>query len=122
MLTDDAAVMDVVGKAGGLRETMPAGGIHICAGTHSVAAIRALQEQHRAAGRFWLPGPSSAGQTLSPLVMPRLFSPDQRRRPIIVDRCSPRSPVASSKPVQTQDRPPRLNLPTTSSSVVPSKR
>ena len=46
MLSDDAAVMDVVGKPGGLRETMPAGGIHICAGTHGVAAISALHELH----------------------------------------------------------------------------
>jgi 3-hydroxyisobutyrate dehydrogenase-like beta-hydroxyacid dehydrogenase len=57
MLTDDAAVMDVVGKAGGLRETMRAGGIHICAGTHSVAAIRALHEQHKAAGQILVAAP-----------------------------------------------------------------
>jgi 3-hydroxyisobutyrate dehydrogenase-like beta-hydroxyacid dehydrogenase len=57
MLTDDAAVMDVVGKPGGLRETMPAGGIHICAGTHSVAAIGALQELHKLAGQILIAAP-----------------------------------------------------------------
>ena len=57
MLTDDAAVMDVVGKPGGLRETMPAGGIHICAGTHSVAAISTLQELHKPAGQILIAAP-----------------------------------------------------------------
>ena len=57
MLTDDAAVMDVVAKPGGLRETMPSGGIHICAGTHSVAAISALQEPHKLAGQILIAAP-----------------------------------------------------------------
>jgi len=57
MLTDDGAAMDVVGKPGGLRETMPAGGIHICAGTHSVAAIGALQELHKLAGQILIAAP-----------------------------------------------------------------
>jgi 3-hydroxyisobutyrate dehydrogenase-like beta-hydroxyacid dehydrogenase len=57
MLTDDAAVMDVVGKPGGLRDTMPAGGIHICAGTHSVAAVIALHELHRLADQNLIAAP-----------------------------------------------------------------
>ncbi len=57
MLTDDAAVMDVVGQSGGLKETMPAGGVHICAGTHSVAAIGALQELHELAGQVLIAAP-----------------------------------------------------------------
>ena len=40
MLADDAAVEDVVNQAGGLLQSLPKGGIHICAGTHSVATIR----------------------------------------------------------------------------------
>jgi 3-hydroxyisobutyrate dehydrogenase-like beta-hydroxyacid dehydrogenase len=57
MLTDDTAVMDVVGRPGGLRETMPTGGVHICAGTHSVAAIGALQELHKLAGQVLIAAP-----------------------------------------------------------------
>jgi 3-hydroxyisobutyrate dehydrogenase-like beta-hydroxyacid dehydrogenase len=57
MLTDDAAVMDVVSQPGGLREAMPKGGIHICAGTHSVAAIGALQELHKLAGQILIAAP-----------------------------------------------------------------
>src|SRR5262249_9398617 len=44
MLADDAAVLDVTSKSGGLVESLPRGGIHICAGTHSVACIAELQD------------------------------------------------------------------------------
>src|SRR6516225_9570507 len=37
MLADDAAVMDVATKPGGLVESLRKGCIHICAGTHSCA-------------------------------------------------------------------------------------
>jgi 3-hydroxyisobutyrate dehydrogenase-like beta-hydroxyacid dehydrogenase len=57
MLTDDEAVMEVVSQPGGLRETMPKGGIHICAGTHSIAAISALQELHKLAGQILIAAP-----------------------------------------------------------------
>ena len=43
MLADDAAVTDVVSRSGGLLASLPKGGIHICAGTHSVACIKALK-------------------------------------------------------------------------------
>src|ERR1700693_5526472 len=39
MLADDAAVMEVASKSNGLLDTLPKGGIHICAGTHSVACV-----------------------------------------------------------------------------------
>jgi 3-hydroxyisobutyrate dehydrogenase-like beta-hydroxyacid dehydrogenase len=57
MLADDAAAMDVVGKPDGLRDAMPKGGIHICAGTHSVAAVGALQELHKLAGQILIAAP-----------------------------------------------------------------
>ena len=56
MLTDDA-VMDVVGRPGGLRETLPTGGIHVCAGTHSVAAVASLQKLHKFAGQILIAAP-----------------------------------------------------------------
>jgi 3-hydroxyisobutyrate dehydrogenase-like beta-hydroxyacid dehydrogenase len=40
MVSDDAAVLQVVGQPGGLKDSLPKGGIHICAGTHSVGAIQ----------------------------------------------------------------------------------
>jgi len=52
MLTDDAAVADVVGRPGGLKESLPKGGVHICAGTHSVAAIQRLTALHAEAGQL----------------------------------------------------------------------
>jgi 3-hydroxyisobutyrate dehydrogenase-like beta-hydroxyacid dehydrogenase len=57
MLADDAAVMEVASKPGGLVESLPHGGIHICAGTHSVACIAALKERHGKAGQILLATP-----------------------------------------------------------------
>ena len=57
MLTDDAAVLDVVGQAGGLKEALPQGGVHICAGTHSVAAIQKLAAIHAGAGQVLIASP-----------------------------------------------------------------
>jgi 3-hydroxyisobutyrate dehydrogenase-like beta-hydroxyacid dehydrogenase len=57
MLADDAAVMEVVGKADGLLESLPKGGIHICAGTHSVAAVTKLKGLHAEAGQVLIATP-----------------------------------------------------------------
>ncbi len=57
MLTDDAAVLEVAGQAGGLKESLPKGGIHICAGTHSVAAIQKLTDIHADAGQILIASP-----------------------------------------------------------------
>jgi 3-hydroxyisobutyrate dehydrogenase-like beta-hydroxyacid dehydrogenase len=57
MLSDDAAVLAVVGQGGGLKETLPPGGIHICAGTHSVAAVEKLKAIHRDAGQVLITSP-----------------------------------------------------------------
>ena len=57
MLTDDAAVLDVAGKPGGIKETLPKGGIHICCGTHGVAAIQKLVALHAGAGQILIAAP-----------------------------------------------------------------
>jgi 3-hydroxyisobutyrate dehydrogenase-like beta-hydroxyacid dehydrogenase len=57
MLADDAALMDVVCAAGGLKQWLPKAGIHICSGTHSVAAIQELKSLHGAAGQVLLAAP-----------------------------------------------------------------
>jgi 3-hydroxyisobutyrate dehydrogenase-like beta-hydroxyacid dehydrogenase len=57
MLADDAAVTEVVGKSGGLLEALPKGGIHICAGTHSVACITKLKQLHGEAGQVLIATP-----------------------------------------------------------------
>jgi 3-hydroxyisobutyrate dehydrogenase-like beta-hydroxyacid dehydrogenase len=57
MLADDAAVMDVVGQPGGLLQSLPKGGIHICAGTHSVACIGKLKTLHAEAGQILVATP-----------------------------------------------------------------
>ncbi len=57
MLADDAAVLAVVGQGGGLKEALPQGGIHVCAGTHSVAASQQLKAVHEAAGQVLIAAP-----------------------------------------------------------------
>jgi 3-hydroxyisobutyrate dehydrogenase-like beta-hydroxyacid dehydrogenase len=57
MLSDDAALIDVVEQKGGLLEVLPKRGIHICSGTHSVAAIQKVETAHREAGQVMLTSP-----------------------------------------------------------------
>jgi 3-hydroxyisobutyrate dehydrogenase-like beta-hydroxyacid dehydrogenase len=57
MLADDAAVEYVVTQPGGLLQTLPSGGIHICAGTHSVATIQKLKAAHADAGQILIVTP-----------------------------------------------------------------
>lgn len=57
MLTDDAAVDEVARQKGGLLETLPKGGIHICSGTHGVGVIRKLNEAHKAKGQTLITAP-----------------------------------------------------------------
>ena len=47
----------VVGQPGGLEDSLPKGGIHICAGTHSVGAIQKLKEIHAEAGQILIASP-----------------------------------------------------------------
>jgi 3-hydroxyisobutyrate dehydrogenase-like beta-hydroxyacid dehydrogenase len=57
MLADDAAVEEVVTQPGGLLQSLPKGGIHICAGTHSVATIQKLKAAHADAGQVLIATP-----------------------------------------------------------------
>jgi 3-hydroxyisobutyrate dehydrogenase-like beta-hydroxyacid dehydrogenase len=57
MLTDDVAVMEVVEQPGGIRDSLPKGGVHICAGTHSIAGIKKLAAVHKAAGQVLIAAP-----------------------------------------------------------------
>jgi 3-hydroxyisobutyrate dehydrogenase-like beta-hydroxyacid dehydrogenase len=57
MLTDDAAAFDIVNQPGGLKESLPQGGVHICAGTHSVAGIQKLAAIHAGAGQVLIASP-----------------------------------------------------------------
>jgi 3-hydroxyisobutyrate dehydrogenase-like beta-hydroxyacid dehydrogenase len=46
MVADDTAVRQVTLGAGGLRDSLAPGAIHLCMGTHSVAAVQALSTAH----------------------------------------------------------------------------
>jgi 3-hydroxyisobutyrate dehydrogenase-like beta-hydroxyacid dehydrogenase len=57
MLADDAAVLEVVNASGGLLQSLPKGGVHICAGTHSVDCMQKLKKLHADAGQVLLATP-----------------------------------------------------------------
>ena len=57
MLADDAALRAVVLEPGGLRDSLPAGAIHVVMGTHGVATVRALAAAHTQAGQILVAAP-----------------------------------------------------------------
>jgi 3-hydroxyisobutyrate dehydrogenase-like beta-hydroxyacid dehydrogenase len=57
MLVEDAAVLDVTQRAGGLCDSLPKGAIHVAMGTYGVAAIRALGEAHAKSGQVLVAAP-----------------------------------------------------------------
>jgi hypothetical protein len=57
MLADDAALEDVMFQADGLAASLPRGGIHICAGTHGMAAIRKIKAAHADKGQVLVTAP-----------------------------------------------------------------
>ena len=57
MLVEDAVVTDVVVRAGGMRDSLAAGAIHLAMGTYGVATIRALADAHAKAGQVLVAAP-----------------------------------------------------------------
>ncbi len=57
MLADDAALADVAFNPGGLIDSLANGGIHICAGTHGIAAVRRLKVAHAEKGQILVCAP-----------------------------------------------------------------
>jgi 3-hydroxyisobutyrate dehydrogenase-like beta-hydroxyacid dehydrogenase len=57
MLADDAALEDVAERKDGLLQALPAGGVHICAGTHGVQVVRKVAAAHARAGQIMVASP-----------------------------------------------------------------
>ena len=57
MLVEDAAVLDVAQREGGLCASLPKGAIHVAMGTYGVSAIRTLGAAHAAAGQVLVAAP-----------------------------------------------------------------
>jgi 3-hydroxyisobutyrate dehydrogenase-like beta-hydroxyacid dehydrogenase len=57
MLADDVALEDVAGQNGGLLQSLPAGCVHICAGTHGVHVVRKVDAAHTKAGQVMIASP-----------------------------------------------------------------
>ncbi|HEX4998209.1 MAG TPA: NAD(P)-dependent oxidoreductase [Terriglobia bacterium] len=57
MVTGDPALQEVTLKAGGIRESLEPGAVHLCMGTHSVAQIKALAAAHAEARQLMVAAP-----------------------------------------------------------------
>jgi 3-hydroxyisobutyrate dehydrogenase-like beta-hydroxyacid dehydrogenase len=57
MLVEDATVLDVALRPQGIRDSLPAGAIHVAMGTYGVAAIRTLSAAHADANQFLVAAP-----------------------------------------------------------------
>ena len=57
MLAEDAAVHEVALGAGGLRDALPAGAIHLAMGTYGIGTIRTLSSAHAAAKQTLVAAP-----------------------------------------------------------------
>jgi 3-hydroxyisobutyrate dehydrogenase-like beta-hydroxyacid dehydrogenase len=102
MVSDDAGVFQVVEQLGGIKDSLPTGGIHICAGTHSVGAIQKLKDLHTEAGQFLIASPMlgrpevvAAGQAGTVVGGP----------PDVVARCRPLSTAIAPRVVDAGPEP-----------------
>jgi 3-hydroxyisobutyrate dehydrogenase-like beta-hydroxyacid dehydrogenase len=57
MLVEDAVVVDTAVRPGGLRDSLPAGAIHLAMGTYGVGAIRTLATAHANANQTLVAAP-----------------------------------------------------------------
>jgi 3-hydroxyisobutyrate dehydrogenase-like beta-hydroxyacid dehydrogenase len=57
MLVEDATVINVALEKGGMRDSLPAGAIHLAMGTYGVATIRTLAAAHEAAKQVLVAAP-----------------------------------------------------------------
>jgi 3-hydroxyisobutyrate dehydrogenase-like beta-hydroxyacid dehydrogenase len=57
MLVEDATVIDVALRSGGMRDSLPTGSIHLAMGTYGVATIRTLAEAHAKANQILVAAP-----------------------------------------------------------------
>lgn len=64
MLADDDAVENVATQPGGLLESLPKGGVHICAGTHGIDIIRKLKIWSGERGQILIAAPMLGRPTL----------------------------------------------------------
>lgn len=57
MLVEDVALSDVVLSHGGIRDSLPAGSVHLVMGTHGVATVQKLAEAHAKSNQTLVAGP-----------------------------------------------------------------
>lgn len=102
MLVEDATVLDVVLGAGGMRDSLPKGAIHLAMGTYGVATIRTLADAHAKAGQILVAAPvlgrpdlSASGQLGIVVAGP----------PEAVRRCEPLLKVMGRRTFEAGEKP-----------------
>src|SRR5207253_3436426 len=57
MLAEDYVVKEVVLGAGGVRDSLPAGAIHLAMGTYAIPTIRTIEAEHNKANQILVSAP-----------------------------------------------------------------
>lgn len=102
MLVEDATVVDVTVRPGGLRDSMPPGAIHVAMGTYGVAAIRTLAAAHGAAGQTLVAAPVLGRPDLAASGQLGVVTAGP---PEAVDRCAPLFEVIGRRAFHAGDLP-----------------
>jgi 3-hydroxyisobutyrate dehydrogenase-like beta-hydroxyacid dehydrogenase len=107
MLTDDAAVEDIVFRGDGVLSNLPKNAIHVSMSTISVALSERLAEAHRRAGQFYVAAPvfgrpdaAAARQLFIVAAGPE----------VALARCRPLFHAMGQKTLVLGDRQPQANL------------
>jgi 3-hydroxyisobutyrate dehydrogenase-like beta-hydroxyacid dehydrogenase len=107
MLTDDAAVEDIVFRSDGVLSTLPKNAIHVSMSTISVALSERLAEAHRRAGQFYVAAPVFGRPDAA--AARKLFivaaGPE-----VALARCRPLFHAMGQKTLVLGDRQPQANL------------
>ena len=88
MLVEDAAVLDIALRSGGLRDSMSGQAIHLAMGTYGVHAIRSLEHAHAEAGQVLVAAPVLGRPDLAATGQLGSCPADPRKRWHGASRCS----------------------------------
>jgi 3-hydroxyisobutyrate dehydrogenase-like beta-hydroxyacid dehydrogenase len=110
MLADDAALAEVSEQNGGLLQSLPKGGIHICSGTHGVAIIKKLTAAHKEREQIFVAAPVLARPEM--VASGQAAAVGRRRRSLAASRYSMPSGGAHLRPAPIRPRRRRSRSPT----------
>jgi 3-hydroxyisobutyrate dehydrogenase-like beta-hydroxyacid dehydrogenase len=102
MVSDDSALREVVLGAGGIRESLGTGDIHLAMGTHSVAEIQKLNAVHNDAKQILVAAPVLGRPDMAAIGQVSIVAGGQ---PQAVKKCDPLFAVMGKRTFQCGDKP-----------------